>query len=64
MTEKNAAAYRSIAKELVITPANDLPMPAKDFICTLDVVMRPRQLSYQWCDFLISLVSCPNLTAR
>jgi AcrR family transcriptional regulator len=39
MTEKNAAAYRWIAKELIkIIPAADLPMPAKDFVCILDVV--------------------------
>ena len=39
MTEKNAAAYRWIAKELIrIIPASDLPMPAKDFVCILDVV--------------------------
>jgi AcrR family transcriptional regulator len=39
MTEKNAAAYQWIANELVkVIPAKDLPMPAKKFVCVLDVI--------------------------
>jgi len=39
LTEKNAAAYAWLAKELVkIIPAKDLPMPPKEFVCILDVI--------------------------
>jgi AcrR family transcriptional regulator len=39
LTEKNAAAYQWIARELVkIIPAKDLPMAAKEFVCVLDVI--------------------------
>lgn len=39
LTEKNAAAYRWIEKELIkIIPAKSLPMPAKQFVRVLDAV--------------------------
>jgi AcrR family transcriptional regulator len=39
LTKKNAAAYQWIAKELLkAVPAEQLPMPAKDFVCVLDVI--------------------------
>ncbi len=39
LTEKNAAAYRWIEKELVkVIPPKSLPMPAKQFVRVLDAV--------------------------
>lgn len=39
LTKKNAAAYQWLAKELLkVLPAEQLPMPAKDFVCVLDVI--------------------------
>jgi AcrR family transcriptional regulator len=39
MTEKNAAIYKWLAKQLVkLIPAKDLPMPAERFVCVLDTI--------------------------
>jgi len=39
LTEKNAAVYRRIEKELVkVIPAKSLPMPARQFVRVLDAV--------------------------
>jgi AcrR family transcriptional regulator len=47
MTEKNAAIYRHIAKQLVkVIPAKQLPMPAERFVQVLDAIVTGLLFTY------------------
>jgi AcrR family transcriptional regulator len=47
LTQKNAAVYKWIAKELCkIIPAKDLPMPAERFVCVLDTIVTGLMFTY------------------
>jgi len=47
MSQKNAAIYQWLAKELVkVIPAADLPMPAERFVCVLDTMVTGLLFTY------------------
>ena len=55
MTERNAAAYKHIATELVkVIPASELPMPAERFVCVLDALVTGLLFTYFQTPELIS----------